>query len=566
MNNVEAKLTRDFKDWRAENKKNETNKEAISLDAEEFMLEMFQIQPVDSPTEQQITILDILDMMIASNVDASIAVQSVRDDALACKKSAQIEEDCSDFTYTCSNPEFTLLGDKCFYVSEAKAKHWDAQTECEDIGAKMAHIRNPDEDELVFELMKNKSEIEQTWVGLKKKKGVFLWRFYAPVAYDNWLKLPRQHPNGDGDCVAKAGDIENEGKWFDAPCFEEKRYACSSPAEKFCHDDVARSALKNIMTGKACVQSEKNDTDKDFKPTLPGIDLFLNPARKEEMEKIIKTKKMIAKSYFEKTDMRALYPKLFQILWESTLPCFKEENEKEYMLLSCELAGVNVDCSDIFTRVPTDSGMCCALNVEDSLRASKYQKLVKALQATKKTRTLKSQEGLRNGLKLTLDLHSNTMSFGTVDQQYKAFKLFLGQPAQFPTMRDKSLQVQAGREHFIDLSAKVVSTNDIREISPEARGCLFNDESHLDFYKSYTFSNCRLECMIREAEKINNCIPWQLPRVGKNKSGEISFLFREKTPPHAILGQRGTLMKRCKSKLRDAHIAFQTVNMSLTAL
>ena len=70
MNNVEAKLTRDFKDWRAENKKNKTSKEAISFDAEGFMLEMFQIQPVDSPTEQQISILDILDMMIASNVDA----------------------------------------------------------------------------------------------------------------------------------------------------------------------------------------------------------------------------------------------------------------------------------------------------------------------------------------------------------------------------------------------------------------------------------------------------------------------------------------------------------------
>ena len=105
MSNVEAKLTRDFKDWRAENNKNETTKEAISLDAEEFMVEMFQIQPVDSPTEQQITILDILDMMIATNVDASIAVQSVRENALACKKSAQIGEECSDFTYTCSNPK-----------------------------------------------------------------------------------------------------------------------------------------------------------------------------------------------------------------------------------------------------------------------------------------------------------------------------------------------------------------------------------------------------------------------------------------------------------------------------
>ena len=498
MNNVEAKLTRDFKDWRAENNKNETTKEAISLDAEEFMLEMFQIQPVDSPTEQQITILDILDMMIASNVDASIAVQSVRDNALACEKSAQNGEECSDYAYNCSHPEFTLLGDKCFYVSEAKAKYWNAQTECRNMGAEMAHIRNPDEDELVFDLMKNKSEIDQTWVGLRKEEGgVFLWRVYAPVTYNNWLESPKNRQ--DPRCVAKASDIENEGKWFDAPCFEEKRYACSVEAKKFCHDDMARSALKKTMRAKKCFQSGKNDTIKNLESTLPGIDIFLNPARTEEKEKIIKAKKMIAKAYFAKSDMRSLYPKLFQILWESTLPCFKEENEKEHMLLSCELAGVNVDCSDIFTRVPTDSGMCCALNVEDSLRASKYQKLVKELQATKKTQTLKSQEGLRNGLKLTLDLHSNTMSFGTVDQQYKAFKLFLGQPAQFPTMRDKSLQVQAGREHFIDLSAKVVSTNNIRDISPEARGCLFNDESQLDFYKNYTFSNCRLECMIKEA-------------------------------------------------------------------
>ena len=83
--------------------------------------------------------------------------------------------------------------------------------------------------------------------------------------------------------------------------------------------------------------------------------------------------------------MQTLYPELFRLLWESTLPCFKEENKEEHMVLSCELAGVEVNCSDLFIRVPTDTGMCCALNVDNSLRASEYRDLVKEMQGDKRT-------------------------------------------------------------------------------------------------------------------------------------------------------------------------------------
>ena len=126
---------------------------------------------------------------------------------------------------------------------------------------------------------------------------------------------------------------------------------------------------------------------------------------------------------------------------------------------------------------------------------------------------MNSEEGRRNGLKLTLDLHSNSVSLGTVDQQHNTFSLFIGQPAQFPMMRDKSIQLQPGREHYVDLSASVVSTNNIKDILPEARGRLFNDESDLDFYESFTYSNCRLECRIKAAEEKYKCIPWHLPKV-----------------------------------------------------
>merc|ERR1712004_894529 len=106
--------------------------------------------------------------------------------------------------------------------------------------------------------------------------------------------------------------------------------------------------------------------------------------------------------------------------------------------------------------------MCCALNNVDVLKDSEYKYLVHKQQGKKMTQTVNSKVGRRNGLRLTLDLHSNMVSFGTLGQEYDAFNVFIGQPEEFPMIKEKSLQLQPGREHFIDLSAKVVSTNDIK--------------------------------------------------------------------------------------------------------
>ena len=207
--------------------------------------------------------------------------------------------------------------------------------------------------------------------------------------------------------------------------------------------------------------------------------------------------------------MVTLYPELFRVLWESTFPCFGENS----MLLSCEVAGSLVNCSDIFKRVPTHRGICCALNSDNSLKESEYLGLIKSLQGNTKSKRVRSKAGRNNGLTLTLDLHTNTVSFGTLDQRHLGFSIFIGQPTEFPAMTERSLQLQPGQEHFVDLSATVVSAKDIEGIEPNARGCYFGDEGSLEFYAKYTFSNCRLECRIKRAEKEIGCIPWHLPKV-----------------------------------------------------
>lgn len=248
---------------------------------------------------------------------------------------------------------------------------------------------------------------------------------------------------------------------------------------------------------------------------LPGIDIFLNPNRTKERDMIAARKQTIAKNYFDNANA-TVYPSLFDILWDSTLPCFQNEPEThaDHLLLSCQLGGKNVPCSSLFIRVPTDTGMCCALNNVDALRDSEYKQLVRKQQGENRFRqSVNSTVGQQKGLRLTLDLHSNMVSFGSLGQEYDAFKIFIGQPQEFPMIKERSLKLQPGREHFIELSAKVVSTKDIRGIAPEARECHFHDEGDLTLYEKYTYSNCRLECAIMKSENMYGCVPWYLPKV-----------------------------------------------------
>ena len=85
LNNVEKKLIQDFRDWRALYRKNKTDKEEIKKNMEEFMEERFQIKQSPAGGEQKVNILDILDMMIAPDVDASVAANGVRENEIACR-------------------------------------------------------------------------------------------------------------------------------------------------------------------------------------------------------------------------------------------------------------------------------------------------------------------------------------------------------------------------------------------------------------------------------------------------------------------------------------------------
>ena len=164
--------------------------------------------------------------------------------------------------------------------------------------------------------------------------------------------------------------------------------------------------------------------------------------------------------------------------------------------------------------------MCCAINIEKSLKESSYTNLVETMQNTSENsgteyvekKTVGAAEGINNGLRVVLDLHSNFESFGSIENDFRAFRMYIGQPTEFPGLQKRSLVIEPGREHFIDLSSQVFSSSDgIKQLAPDKRNCFFNTEGSLEFYTEYTYTNCILECGIKAAEKTTGCIPWYLP-------------------------------------------------------
>ena len=53
------------------------------------------------------------------------------------------------------------------------------------------------------------------------------------------------------------------------------------------------------------------------------------------------------------------------------------------MLRECWWRGEQINCSEIFTPVITDTGVCCAFNLRTDLKETNYSQLVKEMQVAK---------------------------------------------------------------------------------------------------------------------------------------------------------------------------------------
>ncbi|XP_017835475.1 pickpocket protein 28 [Drosophila busckii] len=95
----------------------------------------------------------------------------------------------------------------------------------------------------------------------------------------------------------------------------------------------------------------------------------------------------------------------------------------------------------------------------------------------------------------------------------QGYKVFLNSPESVPLTSGNYILVPHGNEVIVSvLPNYVVSTDNLREISSDKRQCYFDDERDLQYFRSYSQSNCQTECLANFTMNRCGCVKFWMPK------------------------------------------------------
>ncbi|XP_068705229.1 neurocan core protein-like [Montipora foliosa] len=116
---------------------------------------------------------------------------------------------------------FVKHGKLCYYINNTVAvNQTDAQRICQNLGADLAVIKSPDENDFIYQLVeKANSSLQGPWIGLHRKADTeFYWLDDTPSnkSYEKWNDNEPNNAKGDEDCVLMLNS--EPGSWNDQSC------------------------------------------------------------------------------------------------------------------------------------------------------------------------------------------------------------------------------------------------------------------------------------------------------------------------------------------------------------
>jgi acid-sensing ion channel, other len=86
-------------------------------------------------------------------------------------------------------------------------------------------------------------------------------------------------------------------------------------------------------------------------------------------------------------------------------------------------------------------------------------------------------------------------------------------PNEFPNGNHPSLSLGLSNHRHISFKATSIRTSkDLKRLDPRKRFCYFENEKDLEFFKSYSRSNCMIECQAKASLEACGCVGYWMPR------------------------------------------------------
>ncbi|XP_070496595.1 pickpocket protein 28-like [Chironomus tepperi] len=206
------------------------------------------------------------------------------------------------------------------------------------------------------------------------------------------------------------------------------------------------------------------------------------------------------------------------------------------------------NCSEMFNRIVTDDGICYSYNMQgyntlfnknsvDSDFDLFYRKGIKNIAKDHSVFFDEDNEEVewtlqqgynsnddtvfpfriisKNSIEFIM-MHPKTETNNYCPALRNSYKIIFHMPNEIPTKFHDYIYSSMGSQFLISMTAKHFMTDSsLKKHPPEIRGCYFENERKLKFFKSYTRAHCDLECLTNHTLKICGCVRFSMPRSSK---------------------------------------------------
>lgn len=95
------------------------------------------------------------------------------------------------------------------------------------------------------------------------------------------------------------------------------------------------------------------------------------------------------------------------------------------------------------------------------------------------------------------------------------FKLILSMPGEIVDTTQNYLRIPNAAEIVFEIKKTLTITSDgLRGYTPNQRQCFYNLENPLRFFRIYTQTNCRAECLSNFTQIECDCVKFSMPSKG----------------------------------------------------